>query len=262
MSTNVLISDGEAIADGIREEGFVASFDGSRQTYLLLESRGSKSTSAPPLIFYLHGAASHQDQGMTSKIYNDFFDRLWSWIQSQNGIYICPEYRGPSWMGPAAESDMVDILAALRNRYTNSKVLLTGGSMGGTSALIFAARHPELLHGVYALCPATEMTEMYPAFTEQLLPSYGGTPEEVPEVYRERSSRNYTEALSQLPVAIIHGAKDALIPVSHSRAIVQSLRAQNAKLQYVEVEGGSHDALNPADVPSAMNFLISEGASL
>jgi dipeptidyl aminopeptidase/acylaminoacyl peptidase len=261
MNSNIVIHEGEPISDGICEESFVASFDGTRQTYLLLESRGSKDTSAPLLVLYLHGASTHQDQGMTAGIYDGFFERLWDWVQSQNGVYVCPDYRGPSWMGPAAEADVVDILAALRKRYPDSRVLLTGGSMGGTSALIFAARHPELLNGVYALCPATDMTEMYPTFSDQLLKSYGGSPDEVPEVYRERSSRYYAESLSQLPVAIIHGADDELIPVSHSRSIVEALRAKNANLQYVEVEGYGHQALYPADVPLAMNFLISEGAS-
>ena len=162
-------------------------------------------------------------------------------------------------MGPAAEADVADIIKELRARYNPGKVLLTGGSMGGTSALIFAARNAALIDGVYALCPATDTAEIFPSFSDQFLKSYGGSPTEVPEVYRERSSRHYADELSGLPVAIIHGDEDALLPVSHSRILVESLRTQNARLQYVEIEGCGHDALAPADVPVAMDFLFRAG---
>ncbi|MEO6182002.1 MAG: alpha/beta hydrolase fold domain-containing protein, partial [Verrucomicrobiota bacterium] len=54
-------------------------------------------------------------------------------------IYVSPDYRAPtSWMGPAAEADLVQIISHLKKQYNVSKTILCGASMGGTATLTFA----------------------------------------------------------------------------------------------------------------------------
>ncbi|MFM8930782.1 MAG: alpha/beta fold hydrolase, partial [Gemmataceae bacterium] len=64
-----------------------------------------------------------------------------------------------SWMGPAAEADIVQILRDLRKQYSVQKILLSGGSMGGTGALTFAALHPDLIDGVVSLNGTANLVE-------------------------------------------------------------------------------------------------------
>ncbi len=257
VATRMTLPIATPITTGIREESLLSPFDSTRQTYLVVESRRAADPAPPLLVVYLHGGTSHQDQGMTAGIYGNFFDRFWDWMRQRAVVYVCPEYRGGSWMGPAAEADLAEILRLLRERCRPSRVIVTGGSMGGTSALIFAARCPDLVDGVFALCPATDMTEIFPKFSDAFLSSYGGAPQDIPGVYRERSSRYHADALAKLPVVIVHGSADALLPVHHSRELVRQLRRRNAPVRYIEIEGGDHDALSPADIPSAMDFLLS-----
>jgi dipeptidyl aminopeptidase/acylaminoacyl peptidase len=213
----------------------------------------------PLLVLYLHGSGSHQDQGMKTGIYNDLFGRMGQWMSAQRrAVYICPEYRGNSWMGPAAEADVVEILRLARERYHPARVLLTGGSMGGTSALIFASRHPDLLDGVLALCPATDPAAMYPRFAEQFRIGYGGSPTEKAGVYRDRTSRDHADALTKLPVAIVHGSADTVIPVEHSRVLVERLKARGAPIRYVELQGADHDGPCKADVTALLDWLVAE----
>jgi dipeptidyl aminopeptidase/acylaminoacyl peptidase len=242
-----------------REEDFVSPVDGKRQTYLVQQwPAAAKADANPLLVIYLHGSGSHQSQGMTPGVYGDVFGRLARWMAARpNGaVYVCPEYRGNSWMGPDAERDMVELLRLARERYRPGTVLLTGGSMGGTSALIFASRHPDLVDGVLAWCPATDPAEMYPRFSEQFRTAYGGSPADAPAEYRRRASRNHADALARLPLVIIHGDADAVIPVAHARTLVDRLKQRKAALLYVEVPGGGHDAPLAQDLEAALAWLL------
>ena len=67
-------------------------------------------------------------------------------------IFISPDYRAKtSWMGPKAEADVVQIIAETKRLYRVRHVVVSGGSMGGTGSLTFAALHPELVDGVVAM---------------------------------------------------------------------------------------------------------------
>ena len=243
------------ISPTTREETFVSPRDKSRQTYLLAEFGDGARSAGPLLVLYLHGALSNQQQGMTPEIYHDAFGRLANWMSERDVIYICPEYRGNSWMGPAAEDDVREIFRAARERYRPRKTLLIGGSMGGTSALIFAARNPDSVDGVLAFCPATDMAAMSSRFPEHFSESYGGTPDQIPEVYRERSVRYHIASLTPYRLAIIHGAADEIMPVENIHQLVAGLRAANSPVRYQEIEGGNHDAPLIADYLPLLDWL-------
>lgn len=233
----------DPFVSGIREHTFTSPYDNTTQTFLEKDFRPTEDRLAPLVVIYLHGAASHQDQGMTAGIYHGAFERWRDTLASRQAIYICPEYRGGSWMGPAAELDLKQIIHCLRERYHIRNLVLAGGSMGGTSALIFASRFPKLVDGVVALCPATDPAAMFASFSEQFRASYGGSPIETPETYQERRSRDRAEILASLPLAIVHGSGDKVIPVSHSRILVEDLRKKGGYVYYVEIPEGDHDSV-------------------
>ena len=252
----MLINRANFIHPAVVEETFVSPVDGTRQTYLAAEFGQPGSI----LVVYLHGALSHQEQGMTAGIYANVFGRLAEWLQQQRAVYLCPEYRGNSWMGPVAEQDVLTILQRAKSRWQPRRTLLVGGSMGGTSALMFAARHPDQVDGVLAFCPATDPAEMYARFPEHFDTNYGGSPTAVAAVYRERTSWKLAANLAKLPLAVIHGAADTVIPVHHSRRLIEELRRQSGQYKYMEQPNGSHDDPLSVDANPFLDFLISSGA--
>ena len=243
----------------VEERAFLASLDESPQTYLLAEFAppGGTPASPPLLVVWLHGALSHQEQGMTSGIYGNLFGRLAEWMSARRVTYLCPEYRGDSWMGPAAESDLRDILRIEKARVAPSRTLLLGGSMGGTSALIFAGRNPGEAQGILALCPATDPAPMHDRFPDHFQASYGGPPDTHPRAYRERTAMLLADQLAPFRIFLAHGSADAVIPVEHSRRLASALAARGGPFRYEEIPDGDHDSPMRIHLRAAMDFLLS-----
>jgi dipeptidyl aminopeptidase/acylaminoacyl peptidase len=112
-----------------------------------------------------------------------------------------------------------------------------------------------LVDGVLAFCPSTDVAALYPRFPEHFSESYGGTPDQIPEAYRERSVRYHVASLTQCRLAIIHGTADEIMPVENVRQLVANLRAANSPVRYQEIEGGDHDAPVIADYLPLLDWL-------
>jgi dipeptidyl aminopeptidase/acylaminoacyl peptidase len=169
-------------------------------------------------------------------------------------ILLCPDYRAPtSWMGPKAEADLVQIIAAAKERHRIGRVFVSGGSMGGTGALTFAALHPDLVDGVCSLNGTANLVD-YERFLEAIAASYGGTKEEVPEEYRKRSAEFHAEALS-MPVALTTGGRDDIVPPESVLRLHQTLAARGRPVLLLHRPERGHDT-DLADTTAALDFLF------
>jgi len=164
-------------------------------------------------------------------------------------IYLSPDYRGrTSWMGPAAEADLVQIIAEIQRRYRVGRVFLAGGSMGGTSALIFATLHPQLIAGVCALNPTANLIE-YAGFQEAIDASYGSAAER-----QKRSPEMHAERLT-MPVAVTTGGKDQVVPPDSALRLIKKL---NKALSLHREDGGHSTSME--DTVQAMEWCLKHAA--
>lgn len=230
----------------MKEEYYISQVDGFRDRYLIEYPAEANSGL---LVFYLHGGLSTAEQAFCTD-YEWCFRNLRDEVIRRGGVYVSPDYRGDSWMNAAAEADMVMLISDLRERFSLERTIVTGGSMGGTSALIFAAHHPDMVDGVVAMCPATDMRQLYMDLSSReelfyrhiaksIAAAYGGTPDQVPTEYDYRSSVKHTDKLT-MPVVVRHGDADSIIPVSHAHDLLAKLAGE--KVVYDEISGGDHDS--------------------
>ena len=243
-------------AEGPKPEdvAFTARADGSTQHYAIILPQGFDAARSHALLIVLHGHGSDRWQYITSP--RDECRVARDVAAAHRMILVSPDYRATtSWMGPKAETDLLEILEALKARHHIRKTILCGGSMGASSALTFAAMHPDVVDGVVAMNGTANHLE-YENFQDAIRASFGGTKAEIPQEYKRRSAEYWPERLT-MPVGLTTGGKDALVPpdsVVRLAAIVKKLRPNVLLIHRPE---GGHST-NYADGKAVLEFVIAK----
>lgn len=123
----------------------------------------------------------------------------------------------------------LDGLLAESARLAPQRPVLAGSSYGGLACAWLAARHPERFRGVLLLAPALHWSEPPVADASALV------------------------APSGLPVIVVHGIQDGVVPIQSSRDYVARSGAQ-ASLR--EVEDGHPLIGSLPDIESALRELL------
>ena len=256
----VLLFAGVTVAaaeDGALTEDvtFEARFDGTTQKYVLLHpprGRVQAGTNDRTALIVLHGHGANRWQFVRQSRGECAGARE---VAAEHGLLlVSPDYRAStSWMGPAAEADLVQIIDQLQREHHIARILLAGGSMGGTGALTFAALHPALIDGVVSLNGTANLVE-YPNFGEAIARSYGGTRDEVPGEYRRRSAEFVPWRL-RMPVAATTGGQDRSVPPASVHRLLQSVRLFNANTLLIHRPEGGHST-TLADTRRALEFVL------
>ncbi len=241
-----------------RDVAFTARWDGTTQRYLVRLPPDFDPAAEHPVLVALHGHGSDRFQYCTET--RDECRAARDAAARYGMIFVSPDYRAKtSWMGPAAEADLVQILDELRQSYRVGKVFLTGGSMGGSSVLTFAALHPELAAGVCSHNGTANHLE-YKNFQDAIAASFGGGKREIPEEYKKRSAEYWPERLT-MPVAITAGGRDTLVPPDSVVRLAGILEELGRPVLLIYRPEGGHST-DYADATAALDFVISRASGL
>ena len=231
---------------------FKADCDGTTQRYAMLLPEGFDPKRPHHLFVALHGHGSDRWQYVKDK--RDECRVARDVAAARAMIFVSPDYRAKtSWMGPKAEADVVQIIGALKRQYRIGKVIVCGGSMGGSSALSFAALHPELVDGVVSMNGTANHLE-YENFQEAIRASFGGTKAEIPEQYKRRSAEYWPERLT-MPIAITAGGRDKSVPPGSVLRLADVLKKLGRPVLVVYREEGGHST-GYEDGKRALKFVV------
>ena len=161
-------------------------------------------------------------------------------------------------MGPKAEADLVQILDELAARFKIGRVVLCGGSMGGSSALTFAALHPDKVAGVVSMNGMANHLE-YDQFQDAIQESFGGAKARIPEEYKKRSAEYWPERLT-MPVGITAGGRDQLVPAASVVRLAGVLKKLQPDVMLVYREAGGHST-SYEDGKAVLEFVIGKARS-
>ncbi len=215
---------------------------------------------------FLHGHGSFGDQIFVRP---DIRDQWVPALRKNNLGILGANIRGNSWMNPAAAYDLAALILWLKSEKQARHIILVGGSMGGTSALIFAGLHPDLLDGVVSLCPASDLAAYLPwcqerrkqtpilgVIADTIIQRYGA-PEQNPDVYARHNAVANAKKL-KMPVSVCQAAGDNIIPVEQARAFAQQLSGKMT-FRYLELTGGHHDSAIPEFATSLQWVIVRLG---
>jgi dipeptidyl aminopeptidase/acylaminoacyl peptidase len=170
---------------------------------------------AHPLVLFFHGRGYGKSAADTNMLKDEFAE--FRRIAGERGYILAAVAVGPNtWMNEVARARTDAALAFLAERLSidPGAIYTAGVSMGGGAALTYAKHNPYRIGAVVDFMGVTDFTRFYREgfYNESLAGAFGGTPDEVPEVHEAQSAISDPEAFRDIPVLLIHGDQDTVIP--------------------------------------------------
>ena len=179
----------------------------------------------------------------------------WSEMLASRGyIVIQPNFRGSSgygfeferqaiqgW-GQAMQDDLQDAARWLVKHANadNKRICILGGSYGGYAALMGAVKHPETYRCAISIAGVSDLEMVYwdaRKYTNKEIErkQFGHDQKQL----HQASPVNFAEDID-IPILLIHGDKDRVVAVKHSRNMADELEDEDKHVRYLELEGGDH----------------------
>jgi dipeptidyl aminopeptidase/acylaminoacyl peptidase len=231
------------------------SVDGMEVQGWLYRTRGEKLGT----IVLIHGGpTSHAEDRFNAQI---------QYLASRGFDVLAPNYRGSTGFGlPFQESikqdgwggrEQEDIRCGIEalfdaNLAEPGRVGVTGTSYGGYSAW-WAITHfdPEIVAAAAPICGMTDLALDYYATRPDLRPyseeMMGGSPEDVPDRYRERSPINSVKNIKG-HLLIVQGSKDPNVTADNVHAVTKALQEHDIPYELLTFEDEGHGIARPKNL--------------
>jgi dipeptidyl aminopeptidase/acylaminoacyl peptidase len=182
-----------------------------------------------------------------------------AWVDHGFAV-LMPNYRGSTGYGKRWEDalqgdpgrpELVDVLAGARHLIDKGiadpdRVVLTGASWGGYLTLQGLGTQPDAWAAGVATIPVADYPTAYrdesPDLQEFDRALFGGTPDELPDLYADRSPLTHVDAV-RAPVLIITGANDTRCPRDQVDNYVAALAERGVPHRYDVFDAG-HGSLD------------------
>lgn len=205
--------------------------------------------------------------GGPTSVSEDRFNAQIQFFVSQGFNVFCPNYRGSlgfglefeekikedGWGGREQEDIRTGIEALIEaNVAVPGKVGVTGTSYGGYSAWCAITRYPpEVVAASAPICGMTDLMVDYYSTRPDLRPyseeMMGGSPEEIPERYRERSPINYVKNIRGR-LLIVQGQRDPNVTLENVHAVVKELKKHDIPYDLLTFEDEGHGITRPKNL--------------
>jgi len=195
-----------------------------------------KSDKAPPVMLFLHGAGERgSDNEAQTKV------GLAPAISQQKDfpfIVVMPQCpRGRWWSEPDMQAQALKALEQTIEEFKcdQSRVYLTGLSMGGYGLWAIAASHPGKFAALAPVCGGVRPPRPVPV-----------QPGTLDMSKMENPYAFVAEKVGKTPVWVFHGGADSVVPVTESQKMVEALKAIGGNVKYTEYEGVGHNSWDKA----------------
>jgi dipeptidyl aminopeptidase/acylaminoacyl peptidase len=243
-----------AAPQGVRQSLTYRARDGQRiPAYLTLPGAGQARNL--PLVLLVHGGPAARD--------TIDFDWWAAFLASRGYAVVQPNYRGSSgygstWQraghgqwGRLMQTDVDDAVDALARSGVADprRVCIVGASYGGYAALAGATLTPDRYRCAASVAGVTDLSEFLRVRSNQS----GGGDSMTSDYWRisigdRQEDRNRIRAVSPanladrvtIPILLIHGTDDTIVPIDQSRRMRSRLAAAGKDVRFVELSGDDH----------------------
>jgi dipeptidyl aminopeptidase/acylaminoacyl peptidase len=182
------------------------------------------------------------------------FDSFSSFMVNRGYAVFQPNFRGSSGyghdfmmmavggMGLAMQDDLEDAVKFLVDKkFTDRKrVCIVGGSYGGYAALMGATKTPDLFQCAISFAGISDINKLrnearYFVNRNVIREQLGNDSKQLRATSPARLAKQVN-----IPILLIHGDDDTVVPVNQSRVMANALKKHDKIYEYIELEGGSH----------------------
>jgi dipeptidyl aminopeptidase/acylaminoacyl peptidase len=201
----------------------------------------------PPLVEFVHG-------GPTGSTHPGFALAI-QFFTSRGFAVADVNYRGSAGYGRAYRealygewglADVEDCVAVARaladeGRVDGDRMAIRGGSAGGFAVLAALAFHDDLAAGAsyYGVADLERLAELTHKFESRYLDQLVGPYPDDAATYRDRSPVHHADAID-VPVLVLQGAEDQVVPLSQAEEMVDTLEANGVPHELLVFEGEQH----------------------
>lgn len=222
-----------------RETGFLdrsLTLAGETYRYQVYVPRGASVRDHLPIILALHGSGERGADGILqtevglANAVRRFPDR-WRAI-----IVFAQAPAETFWQGRPADAALAELGREERAFHTDPRrVYLTGLSLGGNGTWYLAYYHPDRFAAIVPVCGFVTARGPLPAIAPEADP------------FAAVAMR-----IARVPVWIIHGGADSVVPVEESRRMAAALKSVGADVYYNELPGVDHPSWVPGYTDPAL----------
>lgn len=177
-----------------------------------------------------------------------------AWAQG-GGLVVFPYYGPWSWMNREAREFIDELIESLYKAYNlpdSTPLIMTGGSMGGFSALLYSRYAKRPVKACLAVMPPCDLVHSMYERTDRprtLLAAFRHYHEDLDSVLREHSPLHQVDHMPDIPYLFVHGEADTGVPkVHHSDPMVAAMRKRGLNVEYIQVPRMGHDGPVPVEV--------------
>jgi predicted peptidase len=218
--------------------------------YRILYPDDFKKGKKYPIVLFLHGAGERGNDNVSqlihgSKLFADAANRkkfpaivvfpqcmkesYWSSVEvdrTQTPFTLSFDYTKPMTLPLQAAIELLQHIIA-QGSVDQSRVYISGLSMGGMGTFEAVYRYPELFAAAMPICGGADVNA-------------------------------YDERVAKVPFRVFHGADDAVVSVEQSKKIVEKLKALNVSVEYIEYSGVNHNSWDNAFAePDYLSWMFS-----
>ncbi len=190
-----------------------------------------------PVILFLHGAGERGSDGQLQTMVG-----LGPYMRKHPhtipAIVVFPQaQQGSWWSDPAMEELALLTLQSSLKEYhgDQTRVYLTGVSMGGYGTWHLASMYPEMFAAIVPVCGRTHP----PSGVER-------NPQSIAALYSNDIVNKTAFRVKDTPVWLFHGAKDEVVPVQESRKMVKAFQRLGGSVVYTEYSDVGHESWDEA----------------
>jgi dipeptidyl aminopeptidase/acylaminoacyl peptidase len=216
-------------------------------------------TAPSPLLVDLHG-------GPTGQSPIDWIVRIRFFV-SRGWAVLAPNHRGSTGYARCYERaldhqwgviDVADTVAGIRAAGEHawadaSRAAVIGGSAGGFTTLLVAAHQPPVVRAAVSLYGVTDLFDLAATthrFESRYLDRLVGVLPDHADRYRDRSPVTRARDV-HLPVLVLQGDADKVVPPAQAQQLVDAMRAAGAPVEYHVYEGEGHGWSRPETIVDA-----------